>query len=457
MSVSISSKIASFVNELSLTKVPPDVVMKAKLHILDTMGVALATPAMKDPEIEYVIRVLSKVNGDYMSSVWGRGFKSYTPFVAMINSVQAHFLDYDDTHLGSTIHVSSVVVPTAFAVGEVLGSSGSRVLEAVIAGYEVTTRLGLLTPTAFHMRGFHPTSVVGVFGATVTAGKLLGLSEEQLVNALGIAGSMSSGILQAIPEGVRLKPLHPGIASMNGILAALLAREGLKGPRGVFEGEQGFYKAYLGESIDVESLTFNTWETMNIAIKPYPSCHATHSAIDIAIALHKDYNLRPDNINEITFYAPKLTIRLVMEPMEEKLRPSTPYSAKFSLPYTVMVALRKGWIGVWDFSYESIRDEEILKHTPKVKAVYEPAYDKLISTGVIPVKAKVSTKEGNIYEIEVIDHLGTPKKPMSVEDVIRKFEDNTKYLKIAKGTLINKILELEKIRNIEEIIDLIKG
>jgi 2-methylcitrate dehydratase PrpD len=122
-----------------------------------------------------------------------------------------------------------------------------------------------------------------------------------------------------------------------------------------------------------------------------------------------------------------------------------------------MVALRKGWIGVWDFSYESIRDEEILKHTPKVKAVYEPAYDKLISTGVIPVKAKVSTKEGNIYEIEVIDHLGTPKKPMSVEDVIRKFEDNTKYLKIAKGTLINKILELEKIRNIEEIIDLIKG
>jgi len=456
LSISASFKIASFVNELSLAKIPSNVVMKAKLHILDTIGVALATLAMEAPEVEYIIRVLSGVSGEYMSSVWGRGFKSYTLFAAMINSVQAHFLDYDDTHLGAITHVSSVVVPTAFAVGEVLGSSGSRVLEAVIAGYEVTARLGLLAPTAFHMRGFHPTSVVGVFGATVTAGKLLGLSEEQLINALGIAGSMSSGILQAIPEGVRLKPLHPGIASMNGILAALLAREGLKGPRRVFEGEQGFYKAYLGENVNVEALTFNTWETMNIAIKPYPTCHSTHSAIDIAITLHRDFGLRPDDISEITFYVPRVVIHITMEPKEEKLKPSTPYSAKFSLPYTVILALKKGWISIWDFTEENIRDEEILKHTSKVKAVHEPVYDKFLSMGVKPAKAKVLTKDGRTIEIEVIGHLGTPMKPMSVEDVARKFKDNIKYSKVNAEMLINKVLKLEEIANIEEIVKLIR-
>ncbi len=457
MGTSISYKIANFVNKLTLAKIPSEVIMKTKLHILDVIGVALATSAMKAPEVEQVIKALSGVSGNYMSSVWGRGFKLYSPLAAMINSIQAHFLDYDDTHLGAITHVSSVIVPTALAIGEVLRSEGSRILEAVIAGYEVMIRLGSLTPAAFHLRGFHPTSVVGVFGATVTAGKLLGLNEEQLVNALGIAGSMASGLLQAISEGVRLKPLHPGIASMNGILSAFLAREDLKGPQRIFEGEQGFYKAYLGESVNAESLTFNTWETMNISIKPYPTCHSTHSAIDIALTLHREYGLRPDDISEIIFYVPKVVIHITMEPIEEKLRPSTPYSAKFSLPYTVVLALKKGSISIWDFTEESIRDEEILKHTHKIKAVHEPSYDKFLSRGVKPAKAKILTKDGRVYEIEVVGHLGTPLKPLSIEDVMRKFRDNVKYLKIDAEALINKILRLEEIKSIEEIIELIKG
>lgn len=460
MSAPASEILARFIKNLSLGGVPPEVIDKAKLHILDTIGIALGVYG--EDYSRRIVNFARMFRGSPSSTILGYMERVFTPAAAMANSVIIHSVDYDDTHLGSAAHLSSVVIPTALAVAESSGSSGREFLEAVIAGYEVSSRIGLAAPGMFHSRGFHPTSVIGIFGATAAAGKLLRLSEEQLISALGIAGSLSSGILQSVTEGVQLKPLHPGFASFNGILAAMLAQQGFEGPKKVFEGSQGFLRAYLGidgdRLLNLLDTLGRVWETMNISLKPYPACHASHSSIDIAIKLRNEYGVTPEDVIEYRCYIPKIAMELIAMPWDEKLRPSTPYSAKFSLPYLVITALRKGWVGLWEFTSEAIRDPEILKHMDKVRAEYEPRYDEYIEKGVIPARARVYTRDGKVYDEEVINHRGTPYNPLSLDDVKRKFVDNiSRGLYREKGIeIIEKILSIDKISYIEDFINILK-
>lgn len=455
----ISQKYAEFAYSLVLNDIPREVVEKAKLHILDTMGIMLATHDLE--EVRKVVNVVKALGGVGESSVIGHGFKTPAPSASLANATMAHSVDYDDTHLGAIVHQSAVIVPTALAVGEKVNASGKEILEAIIAGYEVNARLGLVAPGLFHLRGIHPTSAIGVFGSAITAGKLLGLSVEELTSALGIAGSLSSGILQTIVEGVWVKPLHPAFASHAGILAALIAKEGIKGPLRIFEGEHGLFNSYLaGERFSLEKAVEGLgkyWETMNISIKPYPTCHESHSAIDIALILRSKYGITPDDVKEIVYYLPKVSIDLVAEPYEEKVRPRTPYGAKFSLPYIVIVALKKGWVGLWDFTAEAIRDEEVLRHTYKVRVIHEEKYDRYIKDGVGPARAKVVLNDGRVYEVEVIDHKGTPRNPMTKDDVIKKFMDNvsvTRYDKVSKE-ILDKVLNVERY-SINEIMNILR-
>ncbi|MEM2304459.1 MAG: MmgE/PrpD family protein, partial [Candidatus Methanomethylicia archaeon] len=431
MGETISYKFSEFTYNLRLKDIPEEVVSRAKLHVLDTLGIMMATYNLED--VKRVVNVIRLLGGSPESTVVGYGFKVSALNAVIANAVMAHSVDYDDTHLGSGIHQSCTAIPTALAVGEITNASGREFLEAVIAAYEVNSRLGLVAPWLFHIRGIHPTSAIGVFGSALIAGRLMKLSIEQLAWALGIAGSLSSGILQCIPEGVWVKPMHPGFASHAGILAALLAREGCRGPLQVFEGRQGLFNAYLkGDKFDLKQATEGLgekWETLNISIKPYPTCHATHSSIDVALAFKRKYDVKLEDIEECIYYVPKVAINLVVEPYEEKIKPQTPYGAKFSLPYTVVVALRRGWVGLWDFTDESIRNPEILNYTSRIKAVYDKGYDKYGGSEVIPAKARITLRNGRTYEEEVIEHKGTPKNPLTRDEVITKFMDNIKQSK----------------------------
>lgn len=453
----ISYLLSEFVYNLELKDIPTIVIEKTKLHILDTIGIMMGTYNFND--VSRVINVVKHMGGINESTVVGHNFKAPAPNAAMANATMAHSVDYDDTHLGSVIHQSCTAVPTALAVGEKVNATGKEILEAIIAGYEVNARLGLAAPAKFHGRGFHATSVIGIFGSSLIAGKLMGLSIDQLADALGLAGSMASGILQCIIEGTWVKPMHPGFASYNGILAALLAKEGSKGPTQVLEGRWGVFNAYLkGDNYDLNKATEGLgekWETLNISIKPYPTCHATHSSIDAVRLIKEKYNIKPEDVKEITFYLPKLSIDLVVEPLKEKVRPSTTYGAKFSIPYTAIVALNKGWVGLWDFTEEAIRNPYVLKHTSKVKYAHNEIYDKY-GEDSLPAKAKVVTVDGDAYEEEVIDHKGTPDNPLTKDEVITKFRDNIKFTKYRKidGEIIDKILNIEKY-NISEIIELL--
>lgn len=455
---SISNKFAEFVYGLDLQDIPKEVIDKAKLHLIDTLGIIMAMHNFS--EIKPVVDLAKYLSGPSESLIVGHRQKVATPNAALANATMAHSVDFDDTHVGAVVHVSSIVVPTALAVGEKVRSSGSETLEAIIAGYEVTIRLGLVAPTLYHLRGFHPTGVVGVFGAALVAGKLLNLSTERLIAALGIAGSMASGIWQAQVEGMLFKPIHPGIACHNGILAAMLAEKGFNGPYQVFEGSQGFFNAYLkGERIDPAQAVRDLgkrWETLNISIKPYPTCHATHAPIDLTIALKRKYGIDVEDVKECKFYVPKLTIHLVAEPYQEKVAPKTPYAAKFSLPYTVIVALKKGRVGLWDFTEESIRNPEVLRHTPKVKAVYDKAYDRYEGSYVWPARISLALKDGHIHEEELIDHKGTPQNPLSRNEVIEKFLDNIKPTKYRNfgDEIAKRFINIEKY-NIQEVMEIL--
>lgn len=457
----LSYRLAEFVEKIGLSSLPAEVISKIKLHLLDTLGIMIA---MHNNELAVrAVEVAKRLGGRPESTIVGHGIRTGAASAALANAVMAHAADYDDTHLGSLAHLGCVSVPTALAVGESVEAYGDAVIEALVAHYEITSRIGLVSPGGIlHIRGFHPTSVIGVFGAAASSGKLLGLSKEKIQNALGIAGSMASGILQGTKEGKEVKPLHPAIAAHNGVLAAYMAYSGLEGPSEVFEGEWGFFRAYMnwdkqGGDVNLDIITKDLgmrWELMNTSIKPYPSCHASHSSIDLAILMRNKYSIEVNDIEEILIHVPRVAIELVCEPWEHKIMPRTPYEAKFSAPYLVVVALRRGWVGLRDFTRESIKDPEVLKHTKKIRCTTDQSLWLSRNPYVIPARMIIKTKDGKKYEEEIIEHKGTPGNPMTIEDVIKKFVDNitaTKYERISED-LVKAIMTIEKL----EITEIMK-
>ena len=438
---SLTELYADFVVDLEYSKIPDEVLRKAKLLILDNIGIMAAGESFSI--VKPAVDKFYDMGGKEESSVIGRKGKIPAPNAAFCNSLILHSLDFDDTHLRSGIHMSATAVPTALAIGELLQSTEQKLLEAIIAGYEIGARIGMATVMWRH-RGFHPTSVIGTFIATTVASKLLGLSRDKLTSAYGITASFSSGILQNLIEGKWVKPFHPAWSSHGGIIAAELAKAGYEGPRNVLEGEHGLYNAFLyGDETPRRNFSQtlgSVWETLNISIKPYPSCHSTHSAIDATRKLRPQIIKEVDCIESITVYAPQLSFDLgLFEVGKEK--PNSPYDAKFSIPYTVAVALLKDNPSIWDFTDDSINEEKYLKISKKVKGILDPEMEMYSAFDGRPARIVIKYNGKNIEEF-VINHKGTPGNPLTEENIVDKFKDNltkTKY-KECTNRIINIVL-----------------
>ncbi len=267
-----SQKLGDFVEKLGFHDVPKDVVEEAKLHILDTLGVALATYGMDFAHT--ILEVSKSLGGPPESTAIGSGERFPAPNAVLVNGTMAHGLDYDDMHREAALHLSAFVVPTALAVSEAQGKSGKSAIVGMVAGYEVGARLGLAGSVKLLLRGWHPTGVLGTFASAAVTGSILGLTAKQISTAMGIAGSQSSGLAQWIEEGSWTKRMHPGWAAHSGIIAGLLAQKGYDGPQGIYEGKKGVYNSYLGEgNFDLERLKQGLgrrWETKQICYKLYP-------------------------------------------------------------------------------------------------------------------------------------------------------------------------------------------
>ena len=421
----ISQRIARFVADVSAADLATPVVGAASLHALDAIGCGVAAFALG--EAPYVSAAVAEGGAAGVCTTIGGPGRPATD-AALINGTLCHALDFDDTHPDSVVHVSAAVTPAALAAAEACGASGAAALAGIVAGNEVSARVGAAAGGVFHARGFHPTGMSGVFGATAAACRVRGLDAERTAHALGIAGSMASGLLEFLADGAETKRLHPGWAAQAGITAARLAAHGATGPATVFEGRRGYYATYahglegaaerLAESVG--SLG-EVWETPRIAIKPYPACHYTHAPLDAFARILAEHPLEPAEIESITAYSDATGVDLVLEPAADKLAPRTPYDAKFSLPYCLGALLVHGTVDVTSFLPAAMGDGEVLAVAPKVGyelKQYSPRPD-AFGGGVT-----VRTTDGRTFSAELRHQRGGTENPMSDAEIVDKYRGN---------------------------------
>jgi 2-methylcitrate dehydratase PrpD len=418
-----AERISRFAVDLGWADLPPEVVAAAKLHILDAIGCGLAARALGVGG--EALSLALEQGGRPESTAIGAGRQLPAPSAALANGMLCHFLDYDDTHTASGTHVSVTVVPAAMAVAEAVNVSGRELVTAAIAGSEVAIRIGMATPMEFHRRGFHPTSVCGIFGATVAVGCLMGVGVEVLTNALGLAGSMASGLFEYLGDGSATKPLHPGWAAQAAIQAVRLAQLGTTGPRTIFEGRFGLYSAFVGNANsgldDQIAQLGNRWETPNIAFKPFPACHFSHASLDAVATLMRNEHLHLDDVAGVTATVPPDAVTFVLEPAGSKLRPRTPYEAKFSLQFSIAALLVDGEVGVETFTDRRITDPKLLD-AAKLVGYEVKEYDTY--PAAFPGGARITTVDGKVYEADLPHQRGSSGNPMRAEDIRDKFRAN---------------------------------
>lgn len=415
--------IASFAHGLRLSEVPPDVRDAARLHVLDALGCGLAAASLGIGD--YARAAVLERGGGGPASAIGVEHGLSAEDAAFVNGTYCHALDFDDTHSGAVTHVSVTVAPAALAVAEEVGADGADVMAAIVAGNETAVRLGLAAASEFHARGFHPTAICGVFGAAAAAARVRGLDSPTTVNALGIAGSMASGILEYLADGSETKRIHPGWAAQAAITATRLAAHGATGPSSVFEGRFGLYATFLGRAdIDVAGQFADLgarWETPRIAFKPFPACHYLHAAVDASRTAVGDGPPDPEDIREIVAVAPPAAVAMVLEPSEAKRRPRTEYEAKFSLPYSVAAMLVHGRVDVTSYTPDAIRDARVLELAARVR--YETK-DYATYPGSFPGGVRIILRDGRELSHELDHQRGGPEHPMSGPEVVDKFRTN---------------------------------
>ncbi len=347
---------------------------------------------------------------------------------ALISGIAVHGEDFDDTFEGTPVHVGAVLVPALLAVAERDALSGEDLLRGLAAGGELACRMAVVAPTAIHRAAFHPTAVIGALSAAFGVATAQRLTPQQSAWAMGIAGSMASGIIEYLAEGTSTKRLHPGWAAQSGIRAAALAARGFTGPRTVFEGEHGFFRAFAHPDIprDFGRLTNRLgtdWELESLAFKPYACGTMAQPFIDAAIKLRGQLP-DPGAVTEIVAPTAEAILHRLWEPMAEKTAPSTAYSAKFSVPYCIAVALIDGAAGLSQFTDQKIRDETILGLAAKVRYEVDPN-DPYPENYVGAITARL--RDGT--EVNAVQPClrGGRRDPMSETELEAKFRANAAF------------------------------
>lgn len=421
----ISAQLANFASGFSLTVVPPEVRERAKHLMLDALGIGLASTQWDFSRIALAgLRELAGPGGDV--AVVGCGQNLPLRDAVIMNALLIHGLDYDDTHPAGVIHATTSVLPAVLGLGERLGSRGSDVLAAYVLGMEIATRIGAAAKSGFHQVGFHPTGLVGTFGCTLAASRMLNLDVAQMKDAQGIALSVASGSLECLEDGAWTKRLHPGWGAAAGITAATLGKHGFVGPAAAYEGRFGLYASHLGPDLlaksDLSMVTGRLgvdWEVMNVAIKPMPACHFTHAFADAASILAPEWAGAP--IKRIIARVPTGAMKAVCEPTEKKLRPANSYEAQFSVPYSVATGLRFGRFSLDALEESAFTDPETLGIASLVECVSDPDADfpRYFGGEVI-----VELMDGRILRHHEPINRGAAGRPISNAEIVVKFFEN---------------------------------
>ena len=420
--MSVAELLANEIVALKPGALPALTARKCEDLLIDVVG--LCVTARNE---DYVASALAGWDDDGVCTVIGHKRTLTAAGAAFVNGTAAHGEDFDDTFEGGPVHAGAVIVPAVLGACERHKADGQMALIGIAVGTEVLCRLSLVVPKAVHRAGFHPTAIFGTMGAAAGVSAALGLKAGQIVDALGIAGSMAGGIIEYLAEGAWTKRLHAGWAAQSGLRAALLARAGFVGPRTVFEGVHGLFHGFAHTTRgDYQALIgdFGTrWVTDTLAFKPYPCGTMAQPYIDCARRLAAR-GVKSEDISEIVCEVAEGTVHRLWEPLADKQRPRNGYFAKFATPYLLAAGFVHGGVGLGAFTKAAIRNPKLLALAAKVKYVIDaqnPYPDSY--TGHI----RAIMKDGSVIE-ERQPHLrGGAQEPLTRQDVIDKFALNTEH------------------------------
>jgi len=448
MTMDATKRLAEFVIETRYRDFPQEAIDKGKERILDTLGCMIA--GCKEEVASILLKHLEIVGGRQEATIIGFGHKTNVMNAALVNGTLGHALDFDDAQVSFRGHPSTVILPAVLSLGEKMHCSGEEILEAFLVGFEGACKVGRGTNPTLYNNGWHATSVVGVLGSALAAGKLLKLDVSKMASALGVAASQASGLRENF--GTMTKPFHAGKAAENGVIAALLVKNGFTASQQILETKRGFCATFSGQ-YDLNKILEGLGNPFDIVspgvhTKPYPSCLATHPIIDATLFLAESYDIHPGNVASVEcVIAPSAFDMLIYS------NPKTGLQGKFSAQYALATALLHRKASLEQFTDGKVEDPEAQAMVQKVQVIVHPEIEEAVPPAIITIKLKTGQEHSKRVDIAT----GNPEKPMSLNQIIEKYRSCAGAV-IDKASIqksVDKVLNVEKLRDIGELIPLI--
>ncbi|MBW1960186.1 MAG: MmgE/PrpD family protein [Deltaproteobacteria bacterium] len=444
--------------ELNFHSLPEKVIEKTKDLLLDYIGVA-ARGALSDSSTPVQSMFERIGRHDRGAVVIGTDLSLHPLFAAMANGIAAHSLELDDVVNTASVHPGVVIISAALAAAQADSCAGTKMIEAIVAGYEAMVKIGAaMNPGAHYARGFHPTGTCGVFGAAITASKIFNLDASQTTCALGIAGSQAAGSMEFLSDGSFTKRFHPGWSAHSGMMAAFLAQEGFTGPRTILEGKFGFLNAYSSKP-DRKKILENwadPYEVLKTSIKPHACCRYKQGPIDGVLEVMKENAIKAEDVEKVTVAVLKAGFPLIAEPAQHKYRPASIVDAQFSMPFGAAVAILYGKASLDQYTLENIRSAKVKKMMDRVVMKKDPELEKVFPEKW-PARVVIETKDGKKFFKEIEHPKGDPENPLTRDEIVEKFKalvhpvfNNDRIYQI-----IDRVSALEKMDDVQALCELL--
>lgn len=453
----LTKALAANVAKTQYHDLPPEVKEATKRSILDILGVMMP-PTTLDGSCIALAEMVQEAGGKEESTLIGFGGKAPCWMAAFVNGSLTHVLDYDDTTDEPTHHPTACAFPAALAIAEKIGGvSGKDFMTAIALGNDLGVRLSSAPRgQLFSDYPWFPITTFGPFSATAAAGRLLGLSEEEMINALGIAVHRIFGISEAVTApGSDIRAIRDSFTNKEGVLCALMAEKGIRACQDPIE--KVLKILYRGE-YDPEapmSKLGKKFRGAEVSLKPWPACRETHGYIQAVQEIVRDHEIEPSQIEEVRLAVGKFTGQHVCEPVEAKQNPQLSIDAKFSMYFTLGIALTKRKVEISDFFPDNLKNSDVLKPAKRITYRIDPSF------GVVaPALAEIRTTDGRVFPKLIETVYGHPEFPLSQDDLIAKFKDCARYAKRPlppdkTDQLIEQIFRLEEVRDIRQITRLL--
>jgi 2-methylcitrate dehydratase PrpD len=445
-------KLVEFVKKLTYKDIPANAVAKAKELILDQLGCQLAgsTTPWSKATYEYI----NDIRGhNREATVINYGLVTTVADAAFANANFGHALMADDTDSVSNAHLGAIIISAALAVAEREKLSGKEFIEAVVAGYEVSSRIGAAAPLA-ESRGFHPGPVFGPFGVAASIGQMLGFSEDQILDALAIAGSHSSGLMEYSRSGGTVNRLHAGISAFGGIRAVAMVQKGFTGPASILEGERGFVHAYSGEACfgEISHGLGRNFRILLNGLKTNCCCGTLGACLDAVSDVTKKYQIHPQDVDKIIMHVSPATFNLTGNIKEPKDITSAQFSGRFSIALRIL----KGANTFREYTEANLKDSQIQALAAKTDYVLDEELAKLPNSDN-PATVVMVLKDGTVLQETALAGKGTIQNPMTQDEVAQKFESfASTVLPSSKIIAITEtVMSLESVSDIRELVRLL--